>query len=123
MSDLRDPRVLFAAERTLLAWTRTSLALIGFGFLIERFRLIEHLMRPALVHPRLDVASYLIGLGFIALGAIFAASSALQFRRVIKTLHPAEIPERYGLHQGPVLNLALALGGIGLIVILGVTQA
>ncbi len=27
----------WAAERTLMAWTRTSLTLITFGFAIERF--------------------------------------------------------------------------------------
>ena len=34
MSDLNDPRVFFAAERTLLAWSRTSLTLMGFGFIV-----------------------------------------------------------------------------------------
>jgi uncharacterized membrane protein YidH (DUF202 family) len=33
MSDLNDPRVFFTAERTLLAWTRTGIALMGLGFL------------------------------------------------------------------------------------------
>lgn len=32
-----DPRVPLAAERTLLAWLRTGLALMGFGFVVARF--------------------------------------------------------------------------------------
>ena len=34
-----DPRVRFAAERTLLAWVRTGVALMGFGFVVARFGL------------------------------------------------------------------------------------
>lgn len=35
MSHLDDPRVFFAAKRTMLAWQRTAVGLIGLGFLVD----------------------------------------------------------------------------------------
>ena len=32
MSDLNDPRVFFAAERTLMVWNRTGLTLVAYLF-------------------------------------------------------------------------------------------
>ena len=46
-----DPRVFFAAERTLLAWVRTALGLVGLGFVVARFGLFLKLMRPDVEHP------------------------------------------------------------------------
>ena len=40
-----DPRVYFAAERTLLAWVRTGLAVIGLGFVVARFGLFLRVLR------------------------------------------------------------------------------
>ena len=39
MTPDRDPRIYFAAERTMLAWIRTGLAMMGFGFVVARFGL------------------------------------------------------------------------------------
>jgi len=108
MSDLNDPRVFFAAERTLLAWTRTSLALMAFGFVIERFGLFIYVLMPK-EQPMLQrTASFWVGIAFIFLGAAAALFSAIQFRQVLKTLKPVEIPEGYWVNLGMYSNLILA---------------
>ena len=66
MSDLNDPRVFFAAERTLMAWTRTGLTLMAFGFVLERFGLFLHVLRMNPSHAGRDM-SFWTGIAFIAL--------------------------------------------------------
>jgi putative membrane protein len=114
MSDLNDPRVFFAAERTLLAWTRTSLALMAFGFVIERFGLFIHIFMPKDEQTLQRDASLWVGVAFIMLGAVVAVLSAIQYRRVLKTLKPVEIPEGYWVNLGTVSNLILAGFGAGI---------
>jgi putative membrane protein len=118
MSELRDPRVLFAAERTLLAWARTGIALIGFGFLIERFRLFEHMILQGAENMPRQTGAFIIGLAFIALGALFSLTASVQYVRVLNRLNADEFPQRYWRHQGTVLGALLALGGAGLVVLL-----
>ncbi len=116
MSDLNDPRVFFAAERTLLAWNRTSLALMAFGFVIERFGLFVAILMPQQALPLQRGLSFWTGLAFVVLGAAVAAYSTVQFRKVLKTLKPIEIPEGYRVSPGIVTNLAVAFLGIALTV-------
>ena len=122
MSDLNDPRVLFAAERTLMAWNRTSLTLMAFGFVIERFGLFVHMLSPDTIAPLQRNFSFWIGLGFVALGALTTAASIFQYRTVLRTLKPVEIPPGYHINIGVFINLAVTLLGAGLTVYL-FTQA
>ncbi len=110
MSDLNDPRVLFAAERTLLAWHRTSLTLMAFGFVIERFGLFMAMLQ-GLKHPPRD-ASFWVGCGFIVLGSLVAVLAVVQYRKLLKTLKPVEIPTGYWVNFSVLVNLLLAILGL-----------
>jgi len=116
MSDLNDPRVFFAAERTMLAWNRTSLALMAFGFVIERFGLFVSILMPKHELPSQRGVSFWTGIAFVVLGAAVAAFSTVQFSKVLKTLKPVEIPEGYRVSPGIVTNLVVAFLGIVLTV-------
>lgn len=118
MSDLNDPRVLFAAERTLLAWNRTSLTLMAFGFVIERFGLFVHMLSPDKIEPLQRNFSLWIGLAFIGLGAFASFTAILQYRTVLRSLKPVEFPQGYRINFGVLINLAVTLLGAALIVYL-----
>lgn len=114
MSNLKDPRVLFAAERTLLAWTRTSLALVAFGFVVERAGMLIRAISADAVHPHQATATFWLGLSFIVLGSIASACAARQYAVVLHSLTPEEFPPGYRAKWGLITNFALTALGLTL---------
>lgn len=114
----KDPRVLFAAERTMLAWNRTCLSFMAFGFLIERFGIFVHRSRAADGVLVAKGPEFWIGIAFVLLGVAIALSSLYQYRRIFKRLKEIEISDSFNLNLGLLANGFTAAFGIALIVFL-----
>lgn len=120
MSSLDDPRVLLAAERTLLAWMRTGITAIGLGFVVARFGLFLHLMKPGAGADH-HLASSAIGIAMTLIGAGLSFLAVRQFRRLVATLKPSEIPPGYTLLLSTGTGYAFSGIGVVLAVYLGLT--
>jgi putative membrane protein len=116
MSYLDDPGVLFAAERTLPAWQRTAIALMGFGFVVERFGLFLRMVSKQPLSASQRGFSLWLGVGLLLLGAGVSVISAMLFRTVIRGLGEKEIPRGYWTSLGVWLNFALAFFALALVV-------
>src|SRR5580698_681495 len=98
-----DPRVFFAAERTLLAWVRTSLGLVGMGFVVARFGLFLRLIHPNTNNPEHPWAGP-VGICLALLGAIASGVATLQHRRFCRTLMANELPPKYRIEPGLIFG-------------------
>ena len=97
-----------ANERTFLAWVRTSIAVIAFGFLVERFDLFLAFMardagKAGQVITRSGFGN-LAGLALVVLGIAMIVVAAIRFARTAKEIDA--IVEYPG--TGSRVDLALA---------------
>ncbi len=100
-----DPRIYFAAERTLLAWLRTAIALMGLGFVVARFGLFLRVL--ARDHdPLAHAGAGWVGVSLVALGVLTAAAATGQHARYARSLPADAKPSHY------LGWLAVAFGGL-----------
>ncbi|GJM63424.1 YidH family protein [Persicobacter diffluens] len=110
MSYLNDPRVFFATERTLLAWIRTEVAVLGFTFVIKKFAL-------ELADGALSVASLEFIIWFLCLGTcLLSLLSVIQIFFSLRKLGPEEIPTKYSK------SFMLFVGIISLLMNVGISM-
>lgn len=117
-----DPRVLFAAERTLLAWLRTGLTVIGLGFIISRFGLfIQLLASQPLAQQTNATISVIFGIGFVIIGSLAIAMAAIQHKRFVRSLTPEQLSTAYSNTFAFTMSMFVAMLGIALAIYLWLT--
>jgi putative membrane protein len=114
-----------ANERTFLAWVRTAIAVMAFGFLVERFDLFLQIAGQTLAHRTLSFGGQLVGnvagLILIALGASTIILATLRFRRLAKQIDSTDQTPGSGERLDVVLAAMLAVLGVALFVYLSYT--
>lgn len=114
-----DPRVFFAAERTFLAWIRTGLALMGFGFVVARFGLFlrEVAAMQGGPPPPAGVSRW-FGIGLIGLGVLLTAASTAMHLSTVRRLNRGEPFVGRPTWLGVTIALLLVVVGVSMAVYL-----
>jgi putative membrane protein len=99
-----------ANERTFLAWIRTGIALMAFGFAIARFSLFLREIAQAgqvQIHAVRSLGSAWFGVALVVLGLVTNAAALTRYASVRK-----ELEHGRSIAPSPVLAYGLGLGSV-----------
>ena len=104
-----------ANERTFLAWVRTAIAIMAFGFLVQKFDLFLRIAEQSLATHSPEAGGQIVGttagLLLIVLGGVMVAFAAIRFRKTTLAIDASDV------RSGPGARLDLTL--VVLLLLLG----
>lgn len=113
-----------ANERTFLAWIRTSVGIMAFGFVVEKFALflrqISFLLAQSSATPQLKPFSHLsgyspaFGIFLVGLGALIGFLAFIKYKRMEKQIETGEYQKSFILE----IMLTLSILSVGLFLII-----
>lgn len=116
---MSSPSDYLAAERTFLAWIRTGLAFMGFGFVVARFGLyIQALAGQGRVPQESYGLSVPFGTALVALGVAITIGCAGNYLRMVKDLNAGGQQFTRPSRLGVVAASLLAALGVGIVIAL-----
>jgi putative membrane protein len=116
-TELTKERNRLAADRTLMAWIRTSLSLIAFGFGIGK---ASDYLRSAGIRDTVDPirSTQIFGSCFVGLGMLALVAAIIQHTRILRRLDAPDYA--YNAMQPITVTVAIALLMIGAFGLFGI---
>ena len=111
-----DPRVFFAAERTLLAWVRSGITVMALGFVVAKFGLFLSLLATSssansTLHPN-NGLSNIFGIALVVIGVVITLGAQLNHHLYVKTLPPEDVPKLAISWLALLLTVSIAVVGL-----------
>ena len=115
-----DPRVFFAAERTLLAWVRSGITVIALGFVVAKFGLFLTLILSSStasktvtnhIHQSSSLSS-LFGITLVIIGVTIILGAQFNHSRYVQTLPPEDVPKLAINWLSSLLSFSIACVGL-----------
>jgi putative membrane protein len=107
--DLPFEQSRLAADRTIMAWVRTSLSMIGFGFTIYKF--FEYLKESGASPGFPDQRPRNFGLALVILGTVFLVLASIEYFSFLRRLNQ-ETGHKFRISTISLAAVLLSLVGL-----------